>query len=601
MVILGVSDSHEAHACIVKDGKIIAAMAEERLTRLKSDVGYPKQAIDAVLRIAKLTSIDIDVVAFAGRHGNAFQRVNKMNAMFSVGDWINQQKKYWYPKLIKGENISQLEEFNESSKVIGSSIVDDPYYPFIESIKGKKKSEYDGIFNRLREDTIIAHLGIDRDKIKHYRHEDCHKIYGYYSNVKHIDKVLVLTLEGGGDDSSATVSIIDNGRITEYWKSNNVMLGRLYRYITLILGMLPSQHEYKVMGLAPYGSEYHGKKSLEYFRTIDKVVGPEIHNVGVIKDMYYSARNALEGERFDGIAWGLQTYLEEILTKWVSNCVDYYKINNVIFSGGVAQNIKACKKIIELPELETFWTGPISGDGSLGIGAAWLSHQDNKCNDSIEGLKHIYLGTSHSDESILHAIDQHNIADKFYERTSYNSCDVARWLTEGKIIARFSGRMEFGQRALGNRSIIADPRKFNSVEKINTKVKYRDFWMPFTPTIMFEDCDNILVNPKGIYSPYMTMAFDLKDEYRDVLPAVVHPSDKTVRPQMLRYKDNPKYYDIINEFKKLTGIGVVLNTSFNLHGDAVVESPDDAIQTFIKSELDILLFDNVVISRKVLS
>ena len=201
----------------------------------------------------------------------------------------------------------------------------------------------------------------------------------------------------------------------------------------------------------------------------------------------------------------------------------------------------------------------------------------------------------------MHAIDQHNIADKFYERTSYNSCDVARWLTEGKIIARFSGRMEFGQRALGNRSIIADPRKFNSVEKINTKVKYRDFWMPFTPTIMFEDCDNILVNPKGIYSPYMTMAFDLKDEYRDVLPAVVHPSDKTVRPQMLRYKDNPKYYDIINEFKKLTGIGVVLNTSFNLHGDAVVESPDDAIQTFIKSELDILLFDNMVISRKVLS
>ena len=134
MVVLGVSDSHEAHACIVKDGKIIAAMAEERLTRLKSDAGYPKQAIDAVLRIAKLTSIDIDVVAFAGRHGNAFQRVNKMNAMFSVGDWINQQKKYWYPKLIKGENISQLEEFNESSKVIGSSIVDDPYYPFIESI-----------------------------------------------------------------------------------------------------------------------------------------------------------------------------------------------------------------------------------------------------------------------------------------------------------------------------------------------------------------------------------------------------------------------------------------------------------------------------------
>jgi carbamoyltransferase len=157
--------------------------------------------------------------------------------------------------------------------------------------------------------------------------------------------------------------------------------------------------------------------------------------------------------------------------------------------------------------------------------------------------------------------------------------------------------MEFGQRALGARSILADPRRWESVERVNNKIKYRDFWMPFTPSMTIEQSEKMIVNPKGVFSPYMTMAFDLKPEWVGRIPAATHPADKTVRPQMLRRQNNDRYYDLIRAFGALSGIECLMNTSFNLHGDAIVESPDDAIRTFLSSELDILLFDEVAIRR----
>ena len=157
--------------------------------------------------------------------------------------------------------------------------------------------------------------------------------------------------------------------------------------------------------------------------------------------------------------------------------------------------------------------------------------------------------------------------------------------------------MEFGQRALGNRSIIADPRQSSSIQKINDKIKFRDFWMPFTPSMTYEEAGRILENPKKTYSPFMTLAFELKEAFKDSIPGAQHPADKTVRPQMLKREDNPQYYDLIEAFKRRTGMAVLLNTSFNLHGDAIVESPSDAIKTFLECDMDILLFDHVAVSR----
>ena len=169
-------------------------------------------------------------------------------------------------------------------------------------------------------------------------------ISGYYSQVDFKENVLIFTIEGGGDDSSATLSVIDNGVIKEKFKTNFSNIGRLYRYITLLLGMKPCQHEYKVMGLAPYSTEYHGKKSLEHFRQYDKVEGEKISDQGIFDDVYYSSKSALEGQRFDGIAWGLQTYLEETLLEWVNNNIKKYNVRDVVLSGGVAQNIKAMQE-----------------------------------------------------------------------------------------------------------------------------------------------------------------------------------------------------------------------------------------------------------------
>ena len=408
---------------------------------------------------------------------------------------------------------------------------------------------------------------------------------------------IILTLEGGGDDSSATISIVDkNEKIVEKYRTNEAMVGRVYRYVTLFLGMKPGQHEYKVMGLAPYGQKYHGIKSLEHFRKFNKINGHKILKTNNFKDVYCSTREKLHGQRFDGVAWGLQLYTEEFLEKWTLNCIKKFKNKDIILSGGVAQNIKAVKILAEHKKISSVWAGPISGDGSLGIGAAWAATKRFDKNNKIEGLNNIYLGTEINQNEIEKTINKY--CRNFEVRKNISNKTIAKWISSGLIVARCKDRMEFGQRALGNRSILADPRNLLSVEKINSKIKYRDFWMPFTPSITFEGCKKILVNPNNIYSPYMTMAFDLKKGYAEKLPGVIHPSDKSTRPQMLKKEMNLDYYNLITEFEKITGLPVLLNTSFNLHGDAIVENSLQAIKTFLKSDLDILILNNYSIIRR---
>lgn len=597
MVILGIGDSHEAHACIVKDGVLCAAAAEERFSRLKADMGYPRQAIEAVMRASSTSASEIDVVAFAGQAGGAFLRIFKPNANFSVHDWIRQCHEYWKPVLLEGKALSARYGFDLFHEQFADSIQDNPYYRFVSRSEGVPETTHSALLNDIRAEVVQEHLGIGPERVRFYRHEDCHQAYGYYSRPERLDRALVLTLEGGGDDSSATVSTVEKGQFREHWKSNAVMLGRLYRYVTLVLGMLPGQHEYKVMGLAPYGSRYHGRRSLDFFRRINEVSGIEILNTGFARDMYFTVREALEGERFDGIAWGLQVYLEEVLVEWIQNCAQHFHTGDVIFSGGVAQNIKACKSMLGAEQVDSLWVGPISGDGSLGVGAAWLAQRESAPGLAIEGLGSAYLGTGYQADTIARAIDAQDVAARHSIVTKPSPTRVAQWLAEGRIIARYSGRMEFGQRALGNRSILADPRRQASVDHINRKIKNRDFWMPFTPSMLDDDAQRYLVNPKRAYSPFMTMAFDLQEGLADKLPAVIHPGDKTVRPQMLRRIDNPGYHDLITAFKAETGLGVLLNTSFNLHGDAIVESPEQAIDTFERSDLDVLVFDELAITR----
>ncbi len=597
MIILGICESHEAHACIVRDGELLAVAAEERYSRLKTDSGYPRLAIDGVLKTAGISRDEIDLVAFASRSDWIWHEIYKKSALYSVRDWIRECDILWKPLLIENQPVSLIGSYEDIHSGKDHDIRTDPYFPMLEDVRTEPESEWMRCGAEMRERVILEHLGVPAERIVTIRHEDCHQAYGYFSTMGPREKALIFTVEGGGDDSSATVSIADGSDIKEVYKTNDFQLGRLYRYVTLMLGMKPNQHEYKIMGLAPYGTEYHGKRSLEHFRTINKVDGIEIVKTQEFPDLYFSSREHLEGERFDGIAWALQTYVEEILCEWIANNCRHYGISNVIMSGGVSQNIKACKLISELPEVDGFWVAPISGDGSLAVGAAWLAHRRAGADSEIEGMSSVYLGGEYGADAIDTAIADNDLAANFECLEQPTPDVVARWLDQGLVVARYSRRMEFGQRALGNRSILADPRRWESVERINSKIKYRDFWMPFTPSMTNEEAERIVDNPKGLFSPFMTLAFDLKEPFKNAIPAAQHPSDKTVRPQMLVREDNPGYYDIIAAFKERTGLGVVLNTSFNLHGEPIVESPADAISTFLRSEIDVLLFDHIAISR----
>jgi carbamoyltransferase len=298
-----------------------------------------------------------------------------------------------------------------------------------------------------------------------------------------------------------------------------------------------------------------------------------------------------------------QRFTEDILKKWFVNISKHTGIKKFVFSGGVAQNIKAVKAISEMKEVEDILVCPAAGDTSLSIGAAYYGYVKARKSNADkalypEPLKTVYLGNDFTDSECTDAIRRHGIDKKYKIIREPGNRHIAKLIASGHILGRFCGRMEFGLRALGNRSILADPRNFNTIKRLNEKIKNRDFWMPFTPTVLDKYADRYIQNPKKLKSPFMTMAFETTEEGRKVLPAAIHPADFTARPQILKKEDNFSYYELIECFAKLTGVGALLNTSFNLHGYPIVGTLEKAIETFENSELDGLILNSILVLRK---
>ena len=365
-----------------------------------------------------------------------------------------------------------------------------------------------------------------------------------------------------------------------------------------MLGMRPADHEYKVMGLAAYNSERYGKEAYEIYKNTLEVDGLKFKYKNKIKDHFFYFKDKLEGQRFDAIAYGVQRFAEEILTTWINNGINHSKIKNVIMSGGVAQNIKANKSIAELNNIEQLFIPPGPGDESLSIGAAWL--QFLKKGGSLKDIPvhtHAYFGPSFTSDEIELAINELDGGEFDIKRVAY--ADVAKLLAKGEVVARFDqDAMEFGARALGNRSILADPRKQETINYINKLVKMRDFWMPFAPSILEERQNDYIINPKNIDARYMAIWFDSTELAKNELSAGLHPFDKTMRPQIVNSRDNFSYHSLIKEFEKITGVGALLNTSFNIHGEPIVGSPFDAIDTLKRCGLKHLFIGNFLISKK---
>ena len=365
--------------------------------------------------------------------------------------------------------------------------------------------------------------------------------------------------------------------------------------------MKPAEHEYKVMGMAPYAKEKYYLDVLKVFKRLIKVKGISFSWNYKPKNIYQYLKNELEGYRFDNIAGALQEYTEEILTKWIKNSIKKFQINRIVFSGGVSMNIKANMKIHEMEEVKEFFVSGSGGDESLPVGAVY-EYNSTKNKNLSKNLQNMmmspYLGKSYNHEEILSWIKKKNLKNKYKVLDNLTYKKISKFLAEGKVIGRISGRMEFGARSLGNRAILADPRNKTIVEIINKKIKNRDFWMPFAPSIIEDDFNKYVINPKNIFSPYMTIGFHSTAVARNHLVAALHPSDSTLRPQLVTKEINTDYYQLIKAFKDRTGVGGLLNTSFNLHGEPIVMSPDDALHVFENSGIDAVLFNDQIMILK---
>ena len=588
MIVLGVNDGHNSSASLIIDGKLVCSISEERLSREKNHFGFPFKAIECVLKYGGIKASNINKIAMSSKHFIPAYYYVSRNSNLSVSDYWKEQKEYWYPKLYENKSPKYLD--------VMSHRVNERNFHYDKSLI-KNESDANGMW-LARKKHISEFLEVNINIISHHDHHKCHAYFGYMACNKKDEPLLVYTMDGFGDGANGTVSIGSPGEVlNEISRSSNCNIGRMYRYATLLLGMRPAEHEYKLMGLAAYNSEKYGGEAYKVYSETLQVDGLGFKYKNKIKDHFFYFKDKLEGQRFDAIAYGIQKRTEELLKEWISNGIKQTGIKNIIMSGGVAQNIKANKLISELKNLNFLFIPPGPGDDSISIGAAYLEYINNQGSiKNIDQFPNAYIGPEYSDDLIKKEIDKSVPKNYLVKKTTDEK--VAKLISKGDIVARFgNGRMEFGSRALGNRSILADPRKPNVIHHINKLVKMRDFWMPFAPSILSERQDDYIINPKKIEARFMQIGFDSTKLAEEHIPAALHPFDRTSRPQIVTKIDNPSYHSLIKAFEKLTGVGALMNTSFNIHGEPIVGDPHDAIDTFLRCGLHHLLIGAYLVSK----
>ena len=595
MKILAITLEKCSGCAVLIDDKIIFSTSEERYSRIKSDSSFPRNSINAALSFSGLKGTDFDNVIICGNKLSLLAPLMNEYSTFSVDDQTRAMEEYWYPNLVLGKNKSFLEVFKDKINLeqfpfnteIGKNFdIFKLHNPYTEE-DGKNVSSF---FKQI----IASLLGIEQEKIMHMEHDWCHAAYGFYGSPIRDDNTLIVTADAWGDDLSGTLSVYSKEkgqieRVKEY-NHNDFQLARIYRYTTLVLKMLANEHEYKVMGLASYYNGPMIEKVEKVFDTMLQNDGLEFIFNNEVLDIYDYLKNNLKNFRFDHIAAGLQSFTEKILVNWFSNAISRYNAKSVVFSGGVSMNVKANMKISQIPKIEKFFVCGAGTDETLPIGACY--HWAEMNGIKPKPLDTLYLGSNAVyDEKDISSLAQYTVK-------KFNSEEqILEQILENKIVAVCRGKMEMGQRALGNRSIIADPRTRSNVEKINNSIKKRDFWMPFAPVILEEYQDLLIQNPKKIDSPFMTIAFETKDG-KNKFPAGVHQADGTARAQLLKKEHNPILWNLIFKFYEKTGIPALLNTSFNLHGEPIVRTIHDALRVFDKSELEVLWLDEHIIEKK---
>ena len=558
--ILGIHDGHNSTAALLKNGQIVSAISEERLTRRKNEVGYPKKAIEAVLKMDGITGRDLTKIVLSSNFMHSEDRLRNIDIWYRVG---------------------LLDQKRDEEKTYQKEL-------FLHRLSNRKA-------------IVREHLKIKDDKIEIVEHHLSHAAAAYYGSPFGFDEsVLVLTCDGTGDGLAATVSIGHKGKIERIAEtSRHDSLGKIYSRITYLLGMTPWEHEYKIMGMAPYAEGKQIRRSLEIFESLlgfDKLGLSFKHKTDLSMNYtYFYLKDNLENQRFDYIAGAVQKFTENMLLQWVKNCIQETGIHKVACGGGVFMNVKANMKIRQMEEVEELFVFPSCADESNAIGAAYQVYYNNYSKRKNFGIGNLFLGEEFSDEEI-----EKSVLGKGYEIKRIENIweYVGQEIARGKIVALFQGRTEWGARALGCRSIVASAENKDNIEKINKVIKSRDFWMPFAPSILQERAEGYLEDWKGEDAKYMIMAYNSTLAARKDLSAAMHPYDKTLRPQLVFEKDNPGYYQLLKAFEQRTCIGGILNTSFNLHGYPIVNTPEDALRVFMETGLENLAIGNYYIMKK---
>ena len=467
------------------------------------------------------------------------------------------------------------------------------------------------VFEKRRSERISSvckHLRISKEKVSFVEHHLAHLAAAYYTapNAREGKKVLGLTCDGAGDGLSATVSICKDNSIERISStSRHASLGKIYSRITLLTGFKPWEQEYKIMGLAPYADQQMSYSAAGPLRSLLKLSTSDLKftlGQGLSTNYcYYYLRENFERTRFDVTAGAVQLYTEEMLVNWVKSAIRKTKIRDIVCGGGVFMNVKANMLIQQLSEVNSMYVMPSAADESLSIGAALhIYYQKTKDKDHKKSIfDDLYLGTNLSSTDIKSAMSELKSSKNVYIYEPRNINDfAANKLSKGEIISFCRGKMEWGARALGNRSILAGGESRDKVEEINSQIKMRDFWMPFAPSILDSDVDKYIEDSKNIFPEFMTFAMPIKQQTMSHILAAMHPADKTCRPQVVTKKANSHFHEFLTNYKKYTGRSVVLQTSFNIHGEPIVNSARDACDTFRRSGLQNMVLDKYFVSKK---
>ena len=590
--ILGISAFyHDSAACILKDGKIIAAAQEERFTRKKHDQNYPHNAIDFVLKYADLKLSAVDQIVFFEKPFLKFERLLETYVAFAPKGFISFAKAM--PIWIKEKLFQKNLLFNK-----------------LKNHDQNYKSDQNIFFSD---------------------HHLSHAASAFFPSP--FNEAAILTADGVGEWATTTVAVGKNNNL-EIKKEIHFphSLGLFYSAFTYYTGFKVNSGEYKLMGLAPYGAPI-------YLDKVKKLIDIKDDGTFRLNQKYFNYATGLTmtNEKFDDlfgqkprnpqsqkitqfhmdIAASIQKVTEEIMIKLARSIRKEYGLKNLCLAGGVALNCVANGKILKEKIFDNIWIQPAAGDAGGSLGAAlalWYSEKKNeRVVNSKDDMKGSFLGTDFTQEEIEKELRS---IGAYYEIFDYDQLidKSAQFLSEEKAIGWFQGRMEFGPRALGGRSILGDPRSDKMQKNLNLKVKYRESFRPFAPSVLREDLSTWF--DMSVDSPYMLLVsninmdkkIEMSEEQKNLfgidklnikrseIPAVTHV-DYSARVQTVTKDTNSRYYDLISKFKEKTGCPLVVNTSFNVRGEPIVNSPTDAFNCFMGTELDYLVIGNCILEK----